>query len=57
MMARTGGFRGVVPPDNIAGKRENGPPLGGPLSSVSRLVATKIGQTVSSTPEMSVSRT
>src|SRR2546429_10018962 len=38
MMARTGGFRGVVPPDNVAGKRESGPPLGGPLSSMSRLV-------------------
>jgi len=25
MMARTGGFRGVVPPDNVAGKRESGP--------------------------------
>jgi len=24
-MARTGGFRGVVPPDNVAGKRESGP--------------------------------
>jgi hypothetical protein len=29
MMARTGGFRGVVPPDNVAGKRESGPPFGG----------------------------
>jgi hypothetical protein len=39
MMARTGGFRGVVPPDNVAGKRESGPPRsGGPLSSMSRLV-------------------
>jgi len=29
MMARTGGFQGVVPPDNVAGKRESGPPFGG----------------------------